>query len=221
MFIDIHSHLDDANEINGIKLQDKVHFVGIHPWFIESNTLDDEKTKIKTMLDRDSWCLIGETGLDRLKSEVEFDLQLDVFNWHLNLAKQYHRPLVIHCLKAHSDFLEILKKNQLSLTFLIHDYSGGESELKEYLKFNIYFSFGHSLFREQSKAQMVFKKVPNERIFFETDDQKNYSIEQIYQKASELVPHLNWESICEKNLESFFRNFKNVSSTDIINHFRT
>ncbi|MNS33988.1 hypothetical protein D3C72_661100 [compost metagenome] len=48
-----------------------------------------------------------------------------------------------------------------------------------------YLSFGHSLLREGYGAML--KQVPPERIFLETDDKTDISIEDIYKRAAELL----------------------------------
>lgn len=213
MKIDIHSHQKNKSEF---ALIDNIHFVGIHPWFIDihhyKNDLQELKIKYKDNRPR----LVGETGLDRLKSKVPFEIQLEVFHAHIDLALMYDLPLVIHCLKAHADFIQILKTIKKFPRAIIHDFSGSEVELKKYLNYDFYFSFGRSLYRENSKAQMVFQKVPENRLFLETDDSLEFSIEMIYQKASDLRPELDFENLIEKNFLTFFNYSNNISATDFI-----
>jgi TatD DNase family protein len=215
MFIDFHTHHQHLQEL---ALIDKVHFDGIHPWFIEIDIIEDQMANLEKKLINNELLLIGETGLDRLKSIVDFDLQRTVFLTHLELAKKYNKPIVIHCLKAHSDFLQILKNNYPQLRYVIHDFSGGEAELKKYLKFDIYFSFGKSIFRENSKAQTVFKKVPIDRLFFETDDHQDLKISDVYLKAMELT-QFDYEKQVEQNFLRFFNYSNDISPADIIKNF--
>lgn len=218
MFIDIHTHIKREPSADVIEFLDNVHFVGIHPWFIKDSFMSDFQEIERRHLN-ENIPFIGETGLDRLKSNVNFDTQLEVFKIHIELSIKLNRPLVIHCLKAHSDFLQLLKEIQYSGKFLIHDFSGGEKELDQYLKYNAYFSFGRSLFRENSKAEMVFKKVPLDRFFLETDDSTQYSIQEIYQRGAELRRLDSLEDQIIKNFLVFFNYANDLRPADIFKNF--
>ena len=216
MLIDIHTHLKNPPHF---ALLDQVHFVGIHPWFIDESNIDFQKNEILKKVNNASVKLIGETGLDRLKAKSSIEVQIDLFCWHLSLARDLNLPLVVHCLKAHSDLLNILKNEKNVTKMLIHDFSGNEKELKQYLKFPVYFSFGKSLFREKSKAQNVFKHTPINRLFLETDDSDQYSLEEIYLQASKIKNELALEKEIEKNFLSFFNYPNDICPTNIIKNF--
>lgn len=203
MLIDIHAHhLRETKD--SIVFLDNRDFVGLHPWFINPETYQNDFQVMSKRHRANNIAFIGETGLDKLKSTVDFELQKKVFLNHLALAIELKKPLVIHCLKAHHEFLAILNELKFEGRFLIHDFSGSEQEMKKYLKFDAYFSFGRSLFRENSKAQMVFKHSPIDRIFLETDDDKNLTIEKVYTEASILLNRTDLEDQIMKNFLSFF-----------------
>lgn len=203
MLIDIHTHHLLEN-VEHLQFLDDRDFVGLHPWFINGETYLEDFKKVSERHRLNNIAFIGETGLDKLKSTVDFELQKKVFLDHLQLSIELNRPLVIHCLKAHQEFLAILKEYKFKGKFLIHDFSGSESDMKKYLEYNAYFSFGRSLFREQSKAQKVFKKTPLDRIFLETDDDKKIMIKQVYAEANKLMNRSDLEVIILKNFLTFF-----------------
>jgi TatD DNase family protein len=62
------------------------------------------------------------------------------------------------------------------------------------------------LFRENSKAYEVFKSIPAENIFLETDD-AGYSIQEIYEQAS-LVRKIPVDALKLQILDNFARCFK-------------
>lgn len=209
MLIDIHAHhLIETKD--SIVFLDNRDFVGLHPWFINPETFQKDFQIISERHRACNIAFIGETGLDKLKSTVDFELQKKVFLDHLNLAIELKRPLVIHCLKAHHEFLAILNELKFAGRFLIHDFSGSEQEMKKYLKFDAYFSFGRSLFRENSKAQMVFKHAPLERVFLETDDDRNLTIEKVYKQANFLLNRNDLEDQLMKNFLMFFNYSDNI-----------
>ncbi len=218
MLIDIHTHTEQTainNEV--LVLLDKRDFFGIHPWFINPKTYHDDLINLEHYLKSRPIAMIGETGLDRLKSEIDFDIQKEVFIFHLKLSMELARPVVLHVLRAHSEVLAILKDLKFNQKLLIHDYSGGESELRKYLNFDAYFSFGKSLFRQNSKATVLFTKISKDRIFLETDDELSLSIEEVYEKAKELRPDINIENQILNNFLNFFYSYNHCASDVIKN----
>ena len=128
------------------------------------------------------------------------------------------RPLIIHCVKAYADLLKILKARKFSGRILIHDYSGNFAMAQSLLKFDCYFSFGKSLFSNKLAAASVLRFLPKDKIFLETDDQLDFSIEDIYKKAAFILEldEKNCEKLFHLNLLNFFSNLNDVSSTDIV-----
>ena len=95
-FIDIHTHQSG----------DGYPTYGIHPWRLQPNL-----SLLETFLKEDKIVAIGETGLDRLHKDT-FALQLNFFEQHILLSEQYHKPLIIHNVKATADLLRLYKKHQ-------------------------------------------------------------------------------------------------------------
>jgi len=62
------------------------------------------------------------------------------------------------------------------------------------------------LFNDKSKVQRVFKSIPTEHIFLETDD-SDITIQEIYKKASE-IKKIKVEMLQDTVFENFKRCFK-------------
>ena len=192
-YIDIHTHNNKSSEnltiinvfpedIDTIKT-DKFYSLGLHPWEI-SNVNSDEQIKIiKKNAGRINVLAIGEIGLDKFKPG--FEKQTDVFIKQIKIAADLNKPIIIHCVKAYSELLEILKKERLKIPVIIHRYSGNKTIADQLLTYNCYLSFGHELFNTKSKSASVFKNIPDTNIFLETDD-SDLSVFDIYLKAAEI-----------------------------------
>lgn len=218
MLINIHSHKLNSTSKAILFLEGR-EFIGLHPWNIKIEGLDSDWEKIKQEILVKRPPIIGETGLDRHFVKLDISIQEAMLVKHINLAASLKLPLVIHCVHAHSDLLKIFKQyKHLNLTWLIHDYSAGTTELKQYLKYDVYFSFGKSLFNQSSKAYRSFLQAPVERVFFETDD-ADLEVEPIYQEAMKIRPGINWENQIEINLLKFFKQADNISAADFIKNF--
>ncbi len=221
MLIDIHKH--KKSNSGNLEFIVEMFSVGIHPW--DLNSLEDlEHFKIKFNQKKNqlpqNFLAVGECGLDRRRvGIVNIAFQLEVLKWHLLWALEIQRPIIIHCVRAESDILQLLKELNYQGIILFHDFAGNEQILKNLLKFKSYFSYGPGLLKDSCQKQLSLKSTPLDRLFFETDDQADISIEQIYQKGSSILNlnPLELEKQIQLNLFSFFRDLNNVSSSNLIN----
>lgn len=192
IYINIHTHKGSPHkftlrnlfpkEINLIN-DEGLFSVGLHPWDVTHADLIKSLQKVKNAAIIKNVIAIGEIGLDKYRNA--FELQSEAFLQQIDIAIHYKKPIVIHCVKAYSELLALLKDKQLKIPVIIHRYSGNRTIADQLIKFGCYLSFGHELFNDRSKVSRVFKTVPEEYIFLETDDSE-ISIEEVYQKASEL-----------------------------------
>jgi TatD DNase family protein len=213
-YIDIHTHhspdklsvralqsffIDDAPENS-----EQFFSAGIHPWQVESDNTRI-KQKARQVFAKKKLSAIGEIGLDRRKNSSLFSQQKAVFIWQLNMAEELGLPVIIHCVKAYSDLLSVLKEVSPELPLIIHGYNENIQTAAQLLKQNVYFSFGEFLFNENSTAAKVFPEIENDKIFLETDE-SSYSISEIYKKAADLkgIDISKIKSIIKQNYSSVF-----------------
>jgi Tat protein secretion system quality control protein TatD with DNase activity len=127
-------------------------------------------------------CLaVGECGLDK-RIEVPMELQQLVFEKQLLLAQKYQKPVVIHCVAAFQELIAIKKKLNISVPILIHGFSKNIQVAKQLVDNGFYISFGKYLLLNQ-ELEAVFKSVPNNRFFLETDTVQE-GIEAVYELAA-------------------------------------
>ena len=225
MLVDIHSHNHNVQNFKHFRFIVEKNAVGIHPWeLLNTVNLISVKEKMNKLKEKVNSAImaIGECGLDRRKKGLLLiEDQITVLTWHLDWALEVKKPIIIHCVHAYSDLIKILKTKKYKGKILIHDFSGNIKEAQTLLTFDCYFSFGYRLFNQYSKTAGIFKNLPTEKIFLETDDQKEFTIEDIYQKAMLLLgsDQVNLEVLFEKNLKSFFSDLNNIGPTNIIDNF--
>ncbi len=192
MFINTHTHsqLYDAKiELVNLGLgqsEKPNHYsYGLHPWFIEKETYEDQLQQLK-LISHEKRCLaIGECGLDKL-STVDFNLQQEVFIEQIKIANQLNKPLIIHCVKAFNELLNCLNLNDNAVPVIVHGFNNNENIARVLANEGIYFSFGKALLGYESNAAKAIKNVGRKHFFLETDD-ADISIKYIYRKASELL----------------------------------
>ncbi len=156
--------------------------IGLHPWHVAGSTWKDQIARVESAVNHDNVIAIGETGLDKTVS-IPYDIQCLAFETQLEIAESFRKPVVIHCVRSYSEMLFYRKKSNLSIPWIFHWFNSGEQMAMELIGKNCYLSFGHLLFNMQSKVFQLFKNLPADRIFLETDD-AGYSIQEIYIKAA-------------------------------------
>jgi TatD DNase family protein len=155
--------------------------IGIHPWFIVEERLESDFEIIERQLQEPGCLAMGECGLDK-RIEVPMELQQSVFEKQLLLAQKYQKPVVIHCVAAFQELIEITKKLNITVPILIHGFSKSEQLAKQLLENGFYISFGKYLL-QNPELETVFKNMPNDRFFLETDTAEE-SLATVYALAA-------------------------------------
>lgn len=176
--------------------------IGIHPWYIKDDRIDDDLKIIEEKLQTKNCLAIGECGLDK-RIEIPFDQQIIVFEKQLALAEKYKKPVVIHCVAAFQEVIAIKKKMKVSVPMIIHGFSKNSQVATQLIEAGFYLSFGKYLLKNPD-LKTVFQDIPTDRFFLETDTIEE-SIEQVYDVASE------YKNLTIKELQEIISsNFINV-----------
>ena len=194
-YIDIHTHQVISNQeiISVLNLgtnnldqnlqSNRTYSIGIHPWDIEKLKIDSVSDYLKECILNINPAAIGEIGLDKMIS-TSMGIQERVFIEQLNVAMIQQKPVIIHCVKAQEEILRIKKNHDTGTAWVFHAYNKNLQVAETLLKHGFYLSFGEALLRNE-KLQLVYKQLPLDRIFLETDD-KDISIKEVYAKAAEI-----------------------------------
>ncbi|MDH5720697.1 MAG: TatD family hydrolase [Spirochaetia bacterium] len=113
---------------------------------------------------------IGEVGLDYYYGKNSMKEQLEVFNKYTELALELKKPLCVHTRDAHEDTLQIISKAAKETKVLIHCFTGGEKEMRDYLELGCYISFsGIVTFNKAEELKQASKTCPLDKILIESD----------------------------------------------------
>lgn len=190
MFYNLHTHrFTNNSEITELVNQYPWEFVagipqysiGIHPWYIVENRLENDLQFIEQKLQLPECWALGECGLDK-RIDIPMVLQTEVFEKQIALAEKYHKPLVLHLVAAYQELIAIHKKRPIKVPVILHGFSKNEQTAKSLLDCGFYLSFGKYLLRNPELAA-VFRSVPNDRFFLETDTIEE-TLMEVYDKAS-------------------------------------
>jgi len=171
--------LDSMKKLLGIAgqyQQPKIHIgLGLHPGMVSGRggpcvrpnlAFDFMRANIKQAV------AVGETGLDYWykwvrKDQGERQKQKDSFSFHLNLAREFDLPIVIHSRGAWQDCLGMVKESGVRRA-LFHWYSGPVDILDQILEAGFYVSTSPSVaYSLESRRAMAH--APLDRILVETD----------------------------------------------------
>lgn len=201
---------------------------GIHPQNAVLNNLfeiEEMKAFLQKLLSEKKIICIGETGFDFYTEELKAKkaLQEELWNFQLNLAILYKKPLVIHCRKANEKIFEYASQLKNLPSVLFHSFMGTSIEAKSLLNkgINGYFSFGKQIMNNNKKVIDCVKNLPLEKLLLETDapfqslekniPTKNSDIITVYENAfrlrKEIKPEIEYDSFCNQlkiNFEDMF-----------------
>jgi TatD DNase family protein len=142
--------------------------LGMHPWYLEKEMVDENIRKMRDYFNHPNFLAIGEIGFDPLKSP-DFELQKSSFILQAMLAEECKKPLIIHCVKSFSILLELKKKINPKMPWIVHGFRNNRKLANQLMSSGIFLSFGTSLFREQHLQDLIVS-IPLNSIFIETDD---------------------------------------------------
>lgn len=111
---------------------------------------------------------IGETGLDRFRDHVAYDVQLDVFRRQLALARELGKTVVIHCRDADDDCFRLLA-DEGPERVILHCFSV-PARLDEAIANGWWCSFaGNATYPKAHDLLHAAARCPADRILLETD----------------------------------------------------
>jgi len=214
VFIDIHTHSAEGNahpsrllQVHNVALnhQEDVYAspstAGLHPWYVDPATVGAAFEKLVYLLEEKAIIGIGECGLDKLAA-ADFSLQQEVFSKHVQLAKSYHVPLILHCVRAFQEVLQSLANQKYAGTVIFHGYQKNILLARTLLQKGYFLSFGHYIL--QGRLDDLLKEIPLQQLFLETDTAST-PIESIYDYVARVR---NQELSTLK--EQLFKNYQSV-----------
>lgn len=185
-FFNIHTHtsIRPETEILSLSLEQlstDIHVVyasvGIHPWNLSIEHSESQWKALCQSIKDKRIVAIGECGLDKLKGP-SLELQTTLFKQEATLAEENSLPLVIHCVKAFNELIQLKKEISPRQPWIIHGFRGKLPLALDCIRHGFYLSIG-------SKFQAdALKAIPLDRLFIETDESEE-SISSIYQRIAQ------------------------------------
>lgn len=190
MYINVHSHQTEL--VAGVRTVQNLYknfpsvsepgffSVGLHPWFVTEETWVDAFEEMKKWSHEQSVVAIGEAGLDKVCA-TDMQLQKKIFSAHIQWANETAKPLIVHCVKAHAEVMQLLvaEKNQVPVIF--HGFNKSKELALQLVGRGYYLSFGKAI--ERAAMADVLRSLPIGQVFLETD-KSEVPIQQLYTIAA-------------------------------------
>lgn len=178
-----------------VKQKDFFPVMGMHPMWIHSehtnlDFLDSALTELSQLALRA--IAIGETGLDlREAYKSSFEIQVDYFREHIELAGFLNKPLVLHLVRAHEEALNIFRFIELpARKGMVHAFNGSFQQMQDFIELGFYISVGGAVtFPRNSNLREAITKMDLSRLLIESDSPDQ--------------PPLNWESKVNRSSSVF------------------
>ena len=193
MYYNIHTHSFSNNQqvIEIVNQYPKeinsnlpVYSVGIHPWYLNEIDFQKELSLIEKHIQLPGFKAVGECGLDK-RIETPLELQKKLCIPQLLLAEKYKKPIILHCVAAYQEIIQLKKQLKLTVPMIIHGFSKNAQVAESLIKNGFYLSFGKYLLLNADLAS-VLKTIPPNQLFLETDTIEQ-SIFEVYAKAEEIL----------------------------------
>ena len=201
-FPDVHTHFLTRNPnaiLNANSSINSFHSRGIHPWFVNKNI---PLEKLESDLQHPKCIALGEIGLDKICSS-EFELQRKLFIQQIELSEKYNLPVIIHCVRASNELIEIKKEIKPTQHWIWHGFNKA-SILQQTLENDIIPSFGEAILKNEGLRNELVNLESNQ--FLLETDTSTLSIKTIYKTVAE-IRNQSINSLQKEQITNFERIF--------------
>lgn len=162
---DLHTHRLSHEAIVAVEPTDTLidgytYSMGIHPWHISNST---DFTGLAELCSDPRVAAIGECGLDSL-TETPMPVQEEIFLHHIEISEELHKPMIIHCVRAHERLLAIRRAVCPTQLWVIHGFRQKPTIASRLMDAGLYLSLGPRFNPETARL------IPDDRLLIETDD---------------------------------------------------
>ncbi len=143
--------------------------MGLHPCSV-GNNYEEELRHVETWLSKRKFAAIGEIGLDFYWDKSFREQQLIAFRRQVNLAIDYHLPVVLHSRESIQECIDVIAETRGdSLKGIFHCFGSKIEHAKQIMDLGFYFGIGGVITYKNSGLASVVKDIPLQNIVIETD----------------------------------------------------
>ncbi len=173
--------------------------IGHHPNYVDQLNIKEMELVLDRNLKENSKIVaVGETGLD-FHYDANRSKQIESLEAHFEKACQFNKAVLIHMRDSENEILPILTRYRSKVPQnLIHCFTGSDDFADKCISLDCYYSIsGIITFKNAEKLRSTIKKLPINRIIFETDSP--YLTPDPYRGKTNYPKYLNLilEKYCE------------------------
>jgi len=146
---------------------------GLHPMFLQQHKKRHIAELEVFLASHPQAVAVGECGLDFFVAGLDQQRQLEFFMAHLNLAKQFSLPLIIHARQSLDIILKHIRdyrRQGVNLRGVIHCFSGSEQQAYQCIELGFLLGFGGTItYPRAKKRRHLVATLPLESLVLETD----------------------------------------------------
>jgi TatD DNase family protein len=148
--------------------------VALHPTRADALT-DAARAEIERLAAHPRVVAVGETGMDlywpgRLDGCAQVGVQREAFAWHIDLAKRYGKPLMIHNRQADAEVLDVLRAEGAPDAVIFHCFSSDSAMARRCVDAGWWLSLSGTVsFRNARALREAVPLIPLEQLLVETD----------------------------------------------------
>lgn len=163
-------------------LKESAYSLERHPWYVDQVMNDAGQKELKLLLQDENCLALGEIGLDKLKG-IAFSDQMSILRTLLKVAEDEKVPVVIHCVKAFGEIIQLKKEFTSIPNWVIHGFNKHPKLAKELIDHGFYLSINP---QKYPRSEEVLSAIPVNHLFLETDN-SSFLIEDNYIRAAKIV----------------------------------
>lgn len=220
MYFDVHSHAQGFSDVHTIRniyygefgadsIPETPCSVGLHPWYLAAESIETALAWVERNAGQSQVQAIGECGLDKLRASLPLNTQSEIFKRQIAVSEAHQKPLIIHCVRAHQEVLNMHRMLQPRMPWILHGFNKSHRVAAPLLQSGFYLSFGAALEKEDAVAGQVLRNMYQgsyrDNILFETDA-TGKRIQEIYAWAARTLD-VDIEVLQGQVAENFLRLF--------------
>lgn len=143
--------------------------LGLHPIYIAQHR-EADLVELRRLVAAERPVAIGEIGLDFFVQGLDRERQQWLFEQQLQIAAEFHLPVLLHVRKAHDPVLATLKRLKFPHGGIAHAFNGSLPQAQQYIALGFKLGFGGMLtYERSSKLRQLARELPLQAIVLETD----------------------------------------------------
>lgn len=143
--------------------------IGLHPTSVKADYMK-ELAIVESQLQERKYYGIGECGIDLYWDKTYSFEQEFVFRHHIDLARNYDLPLIVHIRDSFNEVIEVLKDvDKKDIRGIFHCFSGSVEQAKQAIHYGFSLGLGGVITFKNNKMQETLKHIGLEHLVLETD----------------------------------------------------